>query len=301
MKILLPFNFINNNADVLFPKGCHQEKGWNSAVVWRRHHREPLHLDVNNVNPVGKEFDVNHLIFYNSTVPPTVWIIFIEKAANLSWWPESTTCNPTIPKCKFLKWKTLSPTRTIEVRLDPLHPHPIILINSFIFLGSKSGDDIALIKLQTVNGQGIQFNDRVQPICLPTSETAYQPGTLCSVSGWGMQKGNWTHLLVQSRTIKLTLSISLANDKESVPRVLQVASVPILAGETCIKEDIYGNFLSSDQFPESMVCAGYLEGKTDACSGDSGGPLACRINGKKKIDTKDHFHFLFLIIFSCLN
>lgn len=62
------------------------------------------------------------------------------------------------------------------------------LITGFYFSATKSGSDIALVKLATLNGKGIVFGDVAQPICMPSSETAYKPGTWCSVSGWGMQK-----------------------------------------------------------------------------------------------------------------
>lgn len=62
------------------------------------------------------------------------------------------------------------------------------LMICFSSLATKTGNDIALVKLATVNGKGIVFGDEAQPICLPSSETAYKAGTWCTVSGWGMQK-----------------------------------------------------------------------------------------------------------------
>ena len=71
-----------------------------------------------------------------------------------------------------------------------------------------------------------------------------------------------------------------AKDEKSVSNVLKVAAVPILSSETCNQKEVYGNQLNSPSFPDGMLCAGYLEGGIDACNGDSGGPLACSVNGK---------------------
>ncbi|MGW2698663.1 S1 family peptidase [Streptomyces sp. NPDC001340] len=72
----------------------------------------------------------------------------------------------------------------------------------------------------------------------------YRPGTKARVLGWG-------------RT----------GEKEPVANVLMTAEVPVVSDSDCAKA-YDESFLASD-----MVCAGYDEGGTDTCSGDSGGPL----------------------------
>lgn len=142
----------------------------------------------------------------------------------------------------------------------------VFLVENFVihpsYRSTKSGHDIALVKLQTRNGKGIAFSDETQPICLPTSEDAYKPGTWCTVSGWGMQK---------------------PTSEESVAETLRVAAVPLLSADTCFKNDVYGNAIGPNSNPSGMLCAGYLEGGVDACKGDSGGPLACYIDGKFQV------------------
>lgn len=82
---------------------------------------------------------------------------------------------------------------------------------------------------------------------------------------------------VDLRTFFFYLPSRVEDDMTSLPKVLQAASVPLLDLETCRHDDVYGG---RHQFIlDSMLCAGSLEGGVDACGGDSGGPLACQVNG----------------------
>ncbi|XP_050520248.1 prostasin-like isoform X2 [Daktulosphaira vitifoliae] len=117
--------------------------------------------------------------------------------------------------------------------------------------------DIAVLKLHSANSKGVRFDSHVQPICLPEYHTNINEANWCTVTGWGAQK---------------------QDDMTSLSKVLQAASVHLIDLETCRHDDIYGG---RHQFIlDSMLCAGNLEGGVDACGGDSGGPLACQINGK---------------------
>ncbi|KAG8293042.1 trypsin-1-like [Homalodisca vitripennis] len=119
-------------------------------------------------------------------------------------------------------------------------------------------NDIAIIKVRSSSEGGIHFNSHVQPICLPETFTQrVATGDWCTVTGWGAQS---------------------QDDLESLSDELQAASVPVLDQHTCRQSDVYGG--RDQSILDSMVCAGVLEGGVDACGGDSGGPLACQINGK---------------------
>jgi len=118
--------------------------------------------------------------------------------------------------------------------------------------------DIALIKIRSKgDGQGIRFSQEVQQICLPDREEYFGDNMQCVISGWGRIKpyGN-IH-----------------------PECLRAATIPLINQRTCEKMYTY----SSQGILDNMICAGYVAGGVDACKGDSGGPLACYVNGSYKL------------------
>jgi hypothetical protein len=114
-------------------------------------------------------------------------------------------------------------------------------------------NDIALLELVSdaiVDPKDIYERERVTPLCLPNEQTCFDKRTPCVVTGWGVYD-----------------SKTYARHSE-----LQEVAVRLMPKDECTKHKTYANYVKP-----SMVCAGYEKGGKDACAGDSGGPLMCRV------------------------
>ena len=63
--------------------------------------------------------------------------------------------------------------------------------------------------------------------------------------------------------------------------VLQYIQVPIIDKQTCETTGVglHFNQTFNMSIPESLLCAGELDGGVDACQGDSGGPMVAAMSG----------------------
>ncbi|XP_026305278.1 transmembrane protease serine 9 [Piliocolobus tephrosceles] len=102
--------------------------------------------------------------------------------------------------------------------------------------------DVALLEL----AEPVRRSRLVRPICLPEPLPRPPDGARCVITGWGSVR-----------------------EGGSMARQLQKAAVRLLSEQTCRR--FYPVQISS-----RMLCAGFPQGGVDSCSGDAGGPLACR-------------------------
>uniref|UniRef100_A0A672G083 Vitamin K-dependent protein C n=1 Tax=Salarias fasciatus TaxID=181472 RepID=A0A672G083_SALFA len=106
-------------------------------------------------------------------------------------------------------------------------------------------NDIALLRLETP----APLSDYIVPVCLPGRSMAervlHLNGTMTVVSGWGSEDLN-------------TAQFSSA---------LNVIKVPLVSHGVCSRQ------MHPFNITHNVVCAGILGQRTDACEGDSGGPM----------------------------
>ena len=123
-----------------------------------------------------------------------------------------------------------------DIRPDKEFPHPD-------FDYATITNDIALVRLKT------PLAERSHPgyACLPGPDFSPDRGSLCYILGWGKLRN--THIYGAE--------------------TLHEAEVPLVNSRRCQKVFEY------DINNATQLCAGYRRGGTDACAGDSGGPLLC--------------------------
>ncbi|XP_074171685.1 kallikrein-7 [Rhinolophus sinicus] len=101
-------------------------------------------------------------------------------------------------------------------------------------------NDIMLVKLS----RPARLSSNVRKVNLPSR--CEPPGTTCTVSGWG----------------------TTTSPDVTYPTQLMCTDVRLISSQECKK--VYKDLLG-----KSMLCAGIPNSKTNACNGDSGGPLIC--------------------------
>ncbi|TFJ96176.1 glucosamine-6-phosphate deaminase [Platysternon megacephalum] len=109
-----------------------------------------------------------------------------------------------------------------------------------------TNNDIMLLQLE----HKAELNEQVMLIPLPPAHQRVQPGTVCSVAGWG-------------RTSALS---------KVLPDMLREVDLKVLDDEACLKYPggTYRNFKT-----RTMMCVGDPKEHKASFKGDSGGPLVC--------------------------
>ncbi|HYZ28625.1 MAG TPA: serine protease [Thermoleophilaceae bacterium] len=115
-----------------------------------------------------------------------------------------------------------------------------VVVDSGYTVTNGSGNDVTLMKLDTPS--------KIAPMRIAAvgERASWQPGVLATIAGFG----------------------ATSPDASQMPDRMQVAKVPITTDEYCARAYGGGSFDA-----RTMVCAGYPQGGTDTCDGDSGGPL----------------------------
>ncbi|XP_051708506.2 putative serine protease 45 isoform X2 [Oryctolagus cuniculus] len=149
------------------------------------------------------------------------------------------------------KLQPVSPSMALWVPVKDIIMHPRYWGRTFII------GDVALLRLRTP----VTFSKYVQPICLPEPNFSVKVGTQCWVTGWSQVKQRFsanTTLTSELQEAEVFIIDNKRCDRIYHRKSLYPRIVPLVLGD--------------------MICAtNYGE---NLCYGDSGGPLACEVEGR---------------------
>lgn len=83
------------------------------------------------------------------------------------------------------------------------------ILNLRYHLDGVYSNDIGIIKVKTHSSFGIVFNTHVRPICLPSPGDTPAPGAMCTVTGWGLQTGDYIRNTIEFSPTYLNYRIIL--------------------------------------------------------------------------------------------
>jgi len=120
--------------------------------------------------------------------------------------------------------------------------------------GSVLNNDFALCKLD-------------KPVAIDTSFVRLELNGLNNNGN-----GNVEQVTLSSGEELIVMGLGRLAQAASGPQFVHNVTVPVISNSDCNKGESYNG-----QVTDSMLCAGYPEGKRDSCQGDSGGPLIKRV------------------------
>ncbi|MFF0431764.1 serine protease [Streptomyces sp. NPDC004327] len=137
-----------------------------------------------------------------------------------------------------------------SLRLDGTTNYPVekYVVHPQYSMFVEYNNDVAVLKLATP----LTFKPgSVGPVSWPPSSGQPPYGQILSIAGWG-----------------------LLSEGGSAPNDLYTTNVMVLRND----EEGCSNYSREGRLSDTMFCAGYPDGHTDACQGDSGGALVNRYN-----------------------
>jgi secreted trypsin-like serine protease len=123
-----------------------------------------------------------------------------------------------------------------------------VVVDSDYIVTNGTGNDVTLLKLDTPS--------HIRPMLIAAvgERSIWRPGVLSTVAGFG----------------------TTSESSSTPPAQMRFAKVPITTDQYCAKAYPSGLSEAADDGTfdaATMLCAGYPQGGTDTCEGDSGGPL----------------------------